>query len=179
MSYNFDDDIQFCAYCGGRLERRQRFGAVRPYCAGCERTYFADPKLAVAILVEQDGRLVLQRRTINPGLGKWTFPSGYVDRGEPPETAAVREVREEVGLEVRISHLIGLYSTPGEPVVVAVYAADPISGTVIAGDENDAAAYFSPDDLPELAFPHDAEIIADWQANWQAKRAGRQLPPSA
>ncbi len=78
---------------------RYLFGRVRPYCSACDRAVFEDPKLAVAVVITIGGRILLQRRDIDPGRGAWTFPSGYVDRGEVVEEAAAREVREEAGVE--------------------------------------------------------------------------------
>lgn len=163
MSVNVLGPVRFCPHCGGPTEERVVSGRPRPHCPTCRRTFFADPKLAVAVVVGQDGKLVLQRRTIDPGMGRWTFPSGYVERGELPEVAAVREVYEEVGLAVRLTRLLGLYGREGEPVVLAAYAAEAVGGRLGSGDENDAVALFAPDGLPELAFPHDAEIVAVWR----------------
>lgn len=172
MSYNFPGAIRFCPYCGRPIGEKRVSGRAQPHCTACEATFFADPKLAVAVLIEQDGKVVLQRRTIDPGLGLWTFPSGYVDRGERPEDAAVREAAEEVGVEVRLTRLIGLYSRPGDPVVLAVYAAEIVGGRLAPTDENDAVDFFTPNDLPPLAFPHDPEIIATWAAGGVAPMRG-------
>lgn len=162
VTYNFGGAVRFCPHCGRSITERIVSGRPRPHCPTCGVTFFADPKLAVAVLVESRGQIVLQRRTIDPGLGRWTFPSGYVERGERPEAAAVREVLEEVGVQVRLTRLIGLYSRPGDPVVLAVYAGHAIGGSLVAGEETDAASLFAPDRLPQLAFAHDAEIIATW-----------------
>jgi 8-oxo-dGTP diphosphatase len=137
-------------------------GQERPFCVSCETAFFADPKLAVAVLIEQEGLIALQRRTIDPGYGRWTFPSGYVDRGEQVEVAAIREAWEEVGIQVRLERLLGLYSRPGETVVLVVYVATPEAGQLESRDENDAVGFFPPDDLPELAFPNDHAIIETW-----------------
>lgn len=162
MSYNFAHRIRFCPHCGAPIGEREAFGRRRPYCAACDTTFFQDPKLAVGVLVDHGGQLVLQRRAINPGRGKWSFPSGYVERGELVEAAAMREVWEETGLSVRLTGLLGLYSEPGNPVILAVYAAERLSGELTASEESQAVALFSPATLPELAFAHDAEIIASW-----------------
>jgi 8-oxo-dGTP diphosphatase len=162
VSYNFGQPIRFCPHCSHPTETRVLGGKERPYCPRCTLGFYEDPKLAVAVLIEHDGRLVLQRRTIDPGMGLWTFPSGYVERGEPVEEAAVREAYEEVGVRVRLSRLLGLYSRPGNTVVLAVYVATPEGGELAAGDENDAVGLFEPDHLPEMAFPHDREIVATW-----------------
>ena len=69
-----------------------------------------------------DGGLLLVQRAIHPSYGKWVFPGGYVDRGEALEAAAIREVKEESGLDVRLTRLLGVYSSPGYPVILI---ADP------------------------------------------------------
>lgn len=172
MSYNFRGEIRFCPHCANPIAWRNDHGVRRPYCAHCHVTFFQDPKLAVAVLIEHDGGLLLQRRAIDPGKGRWTFPSGYVDRCERVEDAAIRETFEETGLDVRLTELLGLYSDNGNPVVLAVYAGEVVGGRVIASDESDEIASFPVDNLPELAFAHDVEIIAAWQAQRQPDGSG-------
>ena len=77
---------------------------------------YLDPKLAAAVIIADERGILLQQRAMEPRRGLWTFPSGYVDRGEQVERAAEREVREELGLSVRLTHLLGIYSEPGNPV---------------------------------------------------------------
>ena len=162
MSYNFKGEIQFCPHCAAPLDAQDDGGQLRPHCPRCNITFYQDPKLAVAVLVNHAGGLILQRRSIDPGMGKWTFPSGYVERGERVEDAAVRETFEETGLEVRLARFLGLYSHTGNPVVLAVYAGNTVSGNITTSEESDEVASFAPDELPELAFEHDAEIVATW-----------------
>ena len=104
-------------------------GYQRPVCPACGWTYYEDPKVAVAVLIGRDGRILLNRRAIQPGLGKWSFPSGYVNRGEVLEAAAAREVQEETGLEVQIRSLFGVYSERGNAVILVVYTADATVGS--------------------------------------------------
>ena len=78
---------------------------------------------------------MLVRRAIEPGYGKWVFPGGYVDRGEEVQAAAVREAREEAGLDVRLDRLINVYSYPGRAPVIIVYAATMIGGCLVCDDE--------------------------------------------
>jgi 8-oxo-dGTP diphosphatase len=164
MSFNFGQPINYCPYCATEVGYRQIAARERPFCTSCETAFFEDPKLAVAVVIEQEGKVALQRRTIDPGSGLWTFPSGFVDRGEPVEEAAVREAWEEVGLQVRLDRFLGLYSGPGETVVLAVYVATPENGHLRSLDENDAVGFFAPNELPELAFPNDNAIIETWRA---------------
>lgn len=162
MTYNFSRPMRFCPHCGGPISFQEIDGRSRPHCPACRATFYQDPKLAVAVLVHDGRGLVLQRRKIDPGMGKWTFPSGYVERGERVEDAAVREVAEETGLDVKLSGLLGLYSHPGNPVVLAVYAADAVGGRIVVSEESHEVATFGPEELPELAFEHDAEIVTAW-----------------
>jgi 8-oxo-dGTP diphosphatase len=167
MNYNFRQSIIYCPYCASEVEHREIAQRHRPFCGSCETAFFEDPKVAVAVVIEQNDQVVLQRRTIDPGSGLWTFPSGYVDRGEPLEEAAVREAWEEVGLQVELQRLLGVYSSPGETVVLNVFVATPQAGRLQSLDENDAVGYFSPDNLPELAFPNDQDIIETWRSGDQ------------
>ena len=164
MSFNFVETVRYCPQCGVPASEREVGGRPRPHCLDCQVTFFADPKVAAGVLVVHEGKLILQRRTIDPGRGRWSFPSGYVERGEQVEDAAAREVFEETGIQVRLTHLLGVYSQRNNMVVLAVYVGEPVGGTLTTCEENDAVAFFAPGDLPELAFPHDERIIAAWHA---------------
>ncbi len=161
-TFNFSRPIRYCPHCGEPIGACLIGGQDRPFCASCKTAFYEDPKLAVAVLVCSKGGLVLQRRKIDPGMGKWTFPSGYVERGERVEHAAARETLEETGLEVRVDRLLGLYSHPGNPVVLAVYSAAAVGGALTVSEESHDVATFPPDRLPELAFEHDAQIVETW-----------------
>ena len=109
-----------------------------------------------------DGRVVMVRRNMEPGIGRWTFPAGFVDRGESVEEAAVREMEEESGLKVRLNGLVGVYSKTGEAIILVVYSGDVVRGTLAAGPEAQDAGLFDPRELPPLAFERDTAIMADW-----------------
>ena len=153
----------FCQRCGGATVDQLVDGRDRPVCRACGTVTYLDPKLAAAVLIVRDGQVLLGRR--GPGAsaaGRWSFPAGFVERGEPVEAAAIRETREEVGLTVSLGPLLGLYSAAGETVVLAVYTANDSTGDPVAADDLDAVGWFPLTALPELAFPHDARILTDW-----------------
>jgi ADP-ribose pyrophosphatase YjhB (NUDIX family) len=124
---------RFCPRCASPLERRllKSNEPERLVCAACGFVFYLDPKIAVGTIIRAPSdRLVLVRRAIDPGYGKWVFPGGYVDRGETLTAAAVREAREECGLDVQLDGLVNIYSYAGRAPVIVVYAATAIGGTV-------------------------------------------------
>lgn len=131
-------------------------------CLSCQRVVYSDPKLAVAAIIPLEQGIVLVKRGIFPAYGKWSFPAGYVNRGEVVERALEREVLEETELAVQAEWLVGLYSKPDHAVVLAVFEATVRGGRLSAADEVLEAGVFEPDDLPELAFDHDQRIVEDW-----------------
>ena len=158
------DTPRYCQRCATTLTQRVIHQRLRPVCPACSFTYFYDPKLAVAVVVTIGNQIVLQRRAIEPGLGDWTFPGGFVDRGEMPEQAAAREVREEVGLQISNPNLLGVYAEAAQMVTLIAYHASADGQAPIVGDESSAVGLFDTDDLPELAFSRDAQVLADWNA---------------
>ena len=154
----------YCTDCGSRLEERHVAGRMRGVCPACGHVHFEDPKVAVGVVVERDGLIVLGRRAHEPNLGRWSFPSGFVDVGEVLEAAAAREVEEETGLQVRIDRLLGVYSTAGDRTIFIAFAGSVIGGEIVAGEECLEVAAFPPRSLPALAFPHDDAIVRAWAA---------------
>ena len=156
-------EFNFCQRCGEQLEEKHIEGMARPYCPACGYVVFLDPKVAaVALVVNGDG-LVMVKRGVEPQYGKWAFPSGYVDRGEVVEAAAIREVKEETGIDVELDKLIGVYSLEGNPVVLVVYSAHIVGGEVAVGHDALDVRTFALSELPPLPFPHDERILSDWR----------------
>lgn len=156
----------FCLKCGGALQSRviKAIEPARLVCRACGFVLFLDPKVAVGTIVVRDGHVLLVRRGIEPGYGRWVFPGGFVDRGEPLEEAAIREALEESHVEVRITRLLNVYSTAGSSVVVIVYVAEMIGGIAGAGDETLDAQWFPMRRIPwdELAFPSTTLAIREY-----------------
>jgi 8-oxo-dGTP diphosphatase len=160
---------RFCPQCGGTLELRMLKSTepARSVCTRCTFVFYLDPKVAVgAIIATAAGRIVLVRRAIEPGYGKWVFPGGYVDRGELLTAAAIREAREECGLDVRLDGLINIYSYAESTPVIVAYAATAIGGVLTVDDECLEAAEFARDDIPwdELAFRSTGDALRDYFA---------------
>jgi ADP-ribose pyrophosphatase YjhB (NUDIX family) len=161
--------LRFCPQCGGPLESRvlKAGDPARLVCQRCGFVFYLDPKVAVGTIIRTTSeRLVLVRRAIEPGYGKWVFPGGYVDRGEPLVAAALREAREESGLEVRIDGLVNVYSYAGRTPVIVVYAATRIGGELAVDDEGLESAEVLPQEIPwnELAFDSTRAGLRDYLA---------------
>jgi ADP-ribose pyrophosphatase YjhB (NUDIX family) len=162
-----DAAFRFCPVCGAALEPRllKATEPERLVCVGCGFVFYLDPKVAVGTIIrDEQNRVVLVRRAIHPGYGKWVFPGGYVDRGEEVRAAAVREAREETGLEVRLDDLVNVYSYPGRAPVIIVYSATMLGGYLACDDEGLEARFFDPGEIPwdSLAFQSTAEALAEF-----------------
>ena len=157
---------RFCPACGGALRKLtlKENEPDRLVCSQCEFILYQDPKLVACTIVEMNGKIILLKRAIDPQKGKWVMPGGYVDQGEEVEAAAVRETREECGIEIRIKGLLGVYSYQGRVAVVVVYLADYLSGDLIAADESQAVRLCSYEEIPwdDLAFPSTKDALRDY-----------------
>jgi 8-oxo-dGTP diphosphatase len=155
----------FCLHCGSALEAAHQEDRERPTCPTCGFIHYLDPKVAVAVVIGDERGVLLGKRCIDPGKDRWSFPAGYVNRGEVLEEAAVREVLEEMGVVVSLEQLVGVYSERGNPVVLVVYAGSIESGEPRAdGREVSQVRRFPLEALPDdLAFPHDRRVLLDWK----------------
>lgn len=142
----------------------------RLVCQVCSFIFYQDPKVVAGTVFTLEGGIVLLKRGVEPALGKWVFPGGYVDRGESVQDAAVRETKEESQLDVRLGPLLNVYSYPQSPNVIVVYTAEVIGGALTAADESVDARIFAPNEVPwqELAFDSTKEALNDYiQAYWK------------
>lgn len=156
------NEVKYCPRCGTSLTQRSEFGRDRPVCPGCGWIYFPDPKVAAAILIESNDRVLLVRRVNEPFRGAWSLPAGFVDAGEDPAHAAERECLEETGLTVRTTRVLDIISGREHPRgadFVIVYMGDIVSGTLTAGDDADKVEWFERSELPPLAFRATAAVL--------------------
>ncbi|WP_028062171.1 NUDIX domain-containing protein [Solirubrobacter soli] len=155
------EDIHFCPRCG----KTPTVNAPRSItCAHCGYGAFYNPKpVAVVIPVTETQEIILMRRGFEPQRGHWSLPSGFVDLGETVETAAVREVKEELDLRVEITGLVGVYSRAEDRTVVVVYAA-AAKGIPSTSEEALEVRAFAPIDIPwqDLAFWSEERALVDY-----------------
>ena len=135
-------------------------------CDRCGWRWYANPKPAAAVLLERtdpgadEPSVLLLRRAVEPGLGDWDLPAGYLDPGESFEDGARREAREESGIEVRLTALAGVYHSPPANAVTAVYRAaalDP-DAAVATDHESSEHAWVARSADRRLARPHGVPV---------------------
>src|SRR3954467_9180579 len=99
-------------------------GTSRRACTSCSAIHYADPKVAVGVAVFRDDQLLLVRRVMEPGRGRWTVPGGFLNLGEDPRVAAAREVTEEAAVEVEVGDVLDVFANPLEEggTVFVLYA---------------------------------------------------------
>ena len=163
MQPNWEDRAAYCLVCGAALAKREVFGATRKACTRCDFVQFRSPAAAAAVVVARGREVLLVRRGIEPYRGCWGFPAGFQDYWESPEEAAVREVREETGLEVRLLRLLDVRYTVDDPrkrANVVVYLGEVVAGELLAADDAVAAQFFSLDALPDaIAFENNQLLL--------------------
>jgi ADP-ribose pyrophosphatase YjhB (NUDIX family) len=139
-----------------------RYGSLRPVCPACGFVQFANPRVAAVVFVTDGDRVLLVKRGVPPEQGRWALAAGFVEFGEPPEAAALREMKEETGLDIVIERMLGLSFNAADKVIVILYQGRFVGGTLAGGDDVEEARWFSRDELPELAFESTRNAVRDW-----------------
>jgi ADP-ribose pyrophosphatase YjhB (NUDIX family) len=162
------EDPSFCPACGKPVEPRLLEEDHRPrlVCPDGHVTW-RNPRVVVGALPIQAGRVFLARRAIEPGLGRWTYPGGFLEVGESAQEGARREAEEETELRIEVGRLIGVYSRPHVGIVTILFAADIVGGRPEPAAETTEVRGFDPDEIPwdELAFTTVESALRDWVAS--------------
>jgi len=159
-------EMRFCPRCAHPLETREVAGKPRRYCPGCRYIHFVEPKVGVGAVLIEAASLLLVRRAMAPGKGKWCIPAGYLDRGEDPRETAVREVYEETSLRLELTGLVDVFhSAAGEGASIFVlYRGKRTGGSLRAGDDALEAGFFTLDALPEIVFDSTRAAVRELEA---------------
>lgn len=155
---------RFCPTCGGALHAEIRHQQRRLICAACGNIHYRNPAVGVAVIVLDGDRVLLGRRARGPYAGKWCVPCGYVEWGEDVRHAARREFEEETSLQIELDDVAAVHSNfhDADKLTVGIwFYGRVIAGTAKASDDLDAVGYFALNELPPLAFPTDAQVLAD------------------
>lgn len=163
----------FCPRCGTSLVPTFIDGRARPACPNDGFADFMHVQVAANVTVERDGGLLLVKLNYGLRSGHWALPGGLVEDDEVPEQAAVRETEEETGMRVATLGLLTTWMRPGFPVLVVIYRAHVVSGTLRAAPEEASdVAFFPRAELPpleELAWPSTVHGVDAWRAFERAR----------
>jgi 8-oxo-dGTP diphosphatase len=160
--------LRYCPHCTHPLEERIASGQLRQVCPSCGFINFRSPKVGVSVLVERNRKVLLVQRAIEPGLGRWCLPSGFIEFNESPQAAAARECQEETGLVVSNLELLGAVRYEADfrgPGINLTYRAQVAGGTLHAGDDASAAGFFAAGELPPpemIAFESHRQALERW-----------------
>lgn len=141
----------------------------RQVCSRCGRVHFRASKPCGGVLAVRDGLLLLVRRGEEPFQGYWDIPGGFLEEGESPKIGAVREMREETGLEVRLVDLFGfymdryVYQDELATTLNIYFLAEVVGGREQPADDAAELGWFGPNELPgRIAFDHARLVLEDW-----------------
>ncbi len=123
-------DIKFCTACGSpvHLKTPADDDHTRAVCGNCGLVHYSNPKVVVGCIPELDGKILLCRRNIEPGKGRWTLPAGYLENGESVQDGAVRETREETLADVEIIEPYRLFNITFVDQIYVMFRARLLSG---------------------------------------------------
>jgi 8-oxo-dGTP diphosphatase len=161
-------DFKHCPRCAASLHATliEAEGRERLLCTNCGFIFYINPRIVCGTLPEEDGKVWLLRRGIEPRYGYWSYPAGYQEIDESSDEAAARETTEEIGSVVEIVSLFGVYSRPLAPVVNLVYLARFAVGSPRphTTPESVEVRSFSAGEIPwsELAFESTHQVLRDW-----------------
>ncbi len=170
---------RYCPSCGSVLQTQHLHPSEpeRQVCGQCGRIHFRNAKPTASALVVRDGRVLLVQRAIEPARGAWDIPGGFLEEDEHPEAGAIRELREETGLNITLTGLLGIYLDTypyGQPddletTLNIIYLAAAPHGDPQPADDAAGFDWFPPNEIPDhLAFAHMHAALADWQRHMAA-----------
>jgi ADP-ribose pyrophosphatase YjhB (NUDIX family) len=162
------EEPRFCPACGEAVAPHTLEADHRPrlVCPAGHITW-RNPRVVVGTLPIDAGRVYLGRRAIEPALGKWGNPSGFLEIGESAQEGARRETEEETELRVEVGRLIGVYSRPHAGIVTIAFEAAVVGGRPEPAAETSEVRAFGPDEIPwdEIAFSTAESALRDWVAS--------------
>jgi len=148
-------DFLYCPFCGEKLVQRETSKGIRNRCPACGYTQYKNPVPSVGAIPVKDGKVLLIKRGVEPAKGAWVFPTGFINEGESPPDACIRELEEETGLKGRIVRIIEAYAEEADiygHILVIMYLVEVTGGELKPGDDAADARFHDPNRLPDLLF---------------------------
>ena len=161
--YNYNG-YKYCPRCKSELVVEKVDETIRPHCHSCGFIYYQNPSPAAGAVIVNEGRILLVERSIDPGKGDWCIPAGFNEWCEHPKQTAIREIKEETGLDITITGIFDIFMGMDDPrthAVLILYLADVIGGRMHPGDDASDARYFKFGETPDnIAFQAHRDALA-------------------
>lgn len=173
INFNDYNGYQWCPRCKTKLTISKVDETIRPHCTACGFVYYQNPAPAAGAVIVKDECILLVKRSVEPARGDWCIPAGFTEWSEHPQQTAIRELKEETGLDITITSMFDIFMGMDDPrthAVLVLYHADIVGGELVAGDDADDARYFSFDDLPRnIAFQAHRDALALYRKRFLEK----------
>ncbi|MFQ5824612.1 MAG: NUDIX domain-containing protein [bacterium] len=164
-------DYKFCPCCASLFTSKRLEGVERLVCSKCGFIFYQNPTPAVAVILFDSERVLLVKRKFPPRAGHWSLPAGFIEYHERVEETALREIKEETNLDIKLNEIYGIYSAYDDPdhhILLIVYWGEILKGKLIPGDDALDAQFFPLEKLPEdIAFSTHRFILNDLKARKQ------------
>ena len=155
--------LEFCSNCGDKNKFGEKDGNKRYFCSECQQIHYENPKPTATLVCPKNKKILLVKRAKNPGKGLWGLPGGFIEKGESPETAAKRELKEETALDGYAVKTLGTCShfntMFGDILLIGLEMQIDKWSNIQAGDDAEEAALFSIQEYPGLAFSCHEKIV--------------------
>ena len=154
-----------CQTCGGFTRKKERKENLMFKCPNCGTIYYPKPAPAVAGIIIKSGKLLLVKRNIEPGKGKWALPSGFINYGEEPLKALKREMKEELGIDIQEAALFTakIGKAHKDKLVLGLfYLVNSHRGRIRLSGENSDANWFTLSSLTKIAFRDNLQAIREY-----------------
>ena len=173
------DRFRYCPQCQTALTIKDVDHKLRSVCPNCGFIRFRNPAPVISLLIVKDDQVLLGKRSSEPGQGKWATPSGYIEYEDDFLSTAIREAKEETGLDVELKSIIQVvssFTSPGYHFLAVYLLAGVAGGELAAGDDLDEVAWFPlPGPWPELEFQEDVDVL---EAYSRTRLEGLPVDPS-
>jgi len=166
LTKGIEKAYRYCPRCGAEMVEKTVDHHNRKACPVCEYVFYHNPVPAAGVVIEEDGKILLVKRKFEPYKGDWCLPAGFMEYDESPEQCAVRESKEELGVDVELTGLYGVYSGKDDPrthAVLVMYWAKIVGGELKPGDDASEIELFAKNEVPSnIAFLAHHQIIKEF-----------------
>jgi 8-oxo-dGTP diphosphatase len=166
LTKGIEKTYKYCPRCGAEMVERTVDHKTRKACPVCDYVFYHNPVPAAGVVIEKEEKILLVKRKFEPYKGDWCLPAGFMEYDESPEQCAIRETKEELGVDVELDGLYGVYSGKDDPrthAVLVMYWAKIIGGELKPGDDAEEIRYFAKNEVPpNIAFLAHRQIIKEF-----------------